>query len=323
MNKRALITGISGQDGSYLAELLLSKGYFVHGIIRRHSQVENQTSRIDHIRDKINLEYGDLTDLTSLIRILKEYQFDEIYNLGAMSNVGISFKMPVYTQDANYIGFINLLEAIKLTQLPTIKIYQASSSEMFGNQIDADGFQRETTPMIPVSPYGVSKLSAHLYAGHVRRSEDLYISCGVLFNHESYRRGINFVTGKICKAVADIVKGKQNKLVLGNLDAKRDWGHSKDYVRVMWSMLQQDVADDYILCTGKTTSVREFCDIAFKSQGLNYKNWVTTDKKYLRSEELFYLRGCNDKIRENIGFELEYSLEDMILEMINWHKKKK
>ena len=321
MTRRALITGISGQDGSYLAELLLSKGYIVHGIIRRHSFVENQTTRIDHIRDNITLHYGDLTDLSSLIKIFNEYQFNEVYNLGAMSNVGISFKIPVYTQEVNYIGFINLIEAIRQTQLPIIRIYQASSSEMFGNQIDEDGYQRESTPMIPVSPYGVSKLSAHLYAGHLRRSEDWHISCGILFNHESYRRGINFVTGKICKGVADIIKGRQNYLKLGNLEAKRDWGHSKDYVNIMWLMLQQEEPDDYVCCTGNTYSVREFCEYAFRSEGLNYEDYVTIDQKYIRSEELNYLRGDNAKIRSKMGLTLQYNLQDMIKEMINYHKK--
>ena len=322
--KRAFITGISGQDGSYLSELLLSKGYEVHGLIRRQSVAENQTLRIEKNREKLKLHYGDLTDISSLMKIFSNNKFDEVYNLGAMSNVGISFKMPIYTQEVNYIGFINLLETIIDTgQKHSCKIYQASSSEMFGNCVDEDGYQRETTPMMPVSPYGVSKLSAHRYAQHYRRAYDMWISCGILFNHESPRRGTNFVTGKITKAVAHINNGLQNTLRLGNLDSYRDWGHAKDYVKVMWQILNEaPEPDDFICCTGITTSVREFCDKSFKVVDKDYNDYVIQDKKYYRDEELDYLKGCNDKIKSVIDFDFEYNLDKMIEEMIDYHEGK-
>lgn len=319
--KRAFITGISGQDGSYLSELLLEKGYEVHGLIRRQSVAESQTIRIEGNRSKLNLHYGDLTDMASLMKIFSEYKFDEVYNLGAMSNVGISFKMPTYTQEVNYLGFINLLECIINTgQKHTCKVYQASSSEMFGNCVDEDGFQREDTPMIPVSPYGISKLSAHRYAQHYRRAYGMWISCGILFNHESPRRGTNFVTGKITKAVAMIDLKLQKKLYLGNLDSFRDWGHSKDYVKVMWQMLNEaPEPDDFICCTGITTSVRDFCDMSFKVIGANYRDYVYQDSKYIRDEELDYLKGCNDKINNVLSISFEYDMDSMIREMIQFH----
>lgn len=317
--KRAFITGISGQDGSYLAEFLLEKGYEVHGLVRRHSVAENQSKRIEHLRSKITLHYGDLTDMSSLIMILALFNFDEIYNLGAMSNVGISFKEPLYTQDTNYLGFINLIESIRLTHKNNPKIYQASSSEMFGNCVDEDGFQREDTPMIPVSPYGISKLSAHRYAQHLRRAYNMNIYCGILFNHESPRRGTNFVTGKVTKGVAQIVKGLSNKLELGTLSTFRDWGHSKDYVKVMWQMLNETEPDDFICCTGKTYSVEELCDIAFSHVNLNYKDYVTISDKYKRDEELNYLRGDCHKLMSKIVIDFEYSFEKMINEMVDFH----
>lgn len=320
--KKAFITGISGQDGSYLSELLLDKGYEVHGLIRRNSVAENQTMRIENNRYRIHLHYGDLTDMVSLMNIFSKHQFDEVYNLGAMSNVGISFKMPIYTQEVNYLGFINLLECIINTgQKHTCKVYQASSSEMFGNCVDEDGYQREDTPMIPVSPYGISKLSAHRYAQHCRRAYGMWISCGILFNHESPRRGTNFVTGKIAKAVAMISLNKQKKLELGNIHSSRDWGHSKDYVKVMWQMLNEaPEPDDFICCTGQTTFVWEFCEKAFLMIGKNYKDYVVESDKYMRGEELDYLRGCSDKLNSIIKVEHTYSLDDMIREMIQFHK---
>jgi GDPmannose 4,6-dehydratase len=317
--RKALITGITGQDGSYLAEFLLDKGYKVVGIIRRHSVAENQTKRIEHIRHKIDLHYGDLTDLSSLLKILSNYQFDEIYNLAAMSNVGISFKEPLYTQESNYLGFIKLIEAIQITQHNNPRIYQASSSEMFGNCVDADGFQRETTPMMPVSPYGISKLAAHTYAQHLRRAYSLDISCGILFNHESPRRGTNFVTGKVAKAVAEIKLGKTDKLYLGTLSTFRDWGHSKDYVKVMWQMLNEVEPDDFICCTGKTYSVEYLCELAFSHLNLNYKEHVFLADKYKRDEELNYLKGCSDKLFNKIDVSFEYDFEKMICEMVDYH----
>jgi len=318
--KLAFIVGISGQDGSYLAEFLLEKGYKVVGLVRRHSVAENQSERIEHIRKDIELHYGDLTDLSSLMKIFHAYQFDEVYNLGAMSNVGISFKMPLYTQEANYLGFINLLEVIRETQSKEIKIYQASSSEMFGNCVDEDGFQRETTPMIPVSPYGISKLSAHLYANHYRRAYKMNIWCGILFNHESPRRGTNFVTGKVAKSVAEIKLGLRDKIQLGTLDTFRDWGHSKDYVKVMWQMLNETEPDDFICCTGITHSVRVLCETAFQRIGINdFSNYVEIVDKYKRDEELNYLRGCADKLFDKVNVSNEYDFTTMINEMVDYH----
>ena len=318
--KTSFIVGISGQDGSYLAEFLLEKGYKVVGLVRRHSVAENQSERIEHIRKDIELHYGDLTDLSSLMNIFHAYQFDEVYNLGAMSNVGISFKMPLYTQEANYLGFINLLEVIRETQSKEIKIYQASSSEMFGNCVDEDGFQRETTPMIPVSPYGVSKLSAHLYANHYRRAYKMNIWCGILFNHESPRRGTNFVTGKVAKSVAEIKLGLRDKIQLGTLDTFRDWGHSKDYVKVMWQMLNETEPDDFICCTGITHSVRVLCETAFQRIGINdFSNFVEIVDKYKRDEELNYLRGCADKLFDKVNVSFEYDFTTMINEMVDYH----
>lgn len=318
--KTSFIVGISGQDGSYLAEFLLEKGYKVVGLVRRHSVAENQSERIEHIRGNIELHYGDLTDLSSLMKIFHAYQFDEVYNLGAMSNVGISFKMPLFTQEVNYLGFINLLEVIRETQSKEIKIYQASSSEMFGNCVDEDGFQRETTPMIPVSPYGVSKLSAHLYANHYRRAYKMNIWCGILFNHESPRRGTNFVTGKVAKSVAEIKLGLRDKIQLGTLDTFRDWGHSKDYVKVMWQMLNETEPDDFICCTGITHSVRVLCETAFQRIGINdFSNYVEIVDKYKRDEELNYLRGCADKLFDKVNVSNEYDFTTMINEMVDYH----
>lgn len=319
--RRAFITGISGQDGSYLAELLLDKGYEVHGLVRRHSVAENQTFRIEDIRHKLNLHYGDLTDFSSMMLIFSNYKFDEVYNLGAMSNVGISFKNPIYTQEANYIGFINLMEAIKITgQALSTKIYQASSSEMFGNQVDEDGRQRETTPMIPVSPYGISKLASHRYAQHLRRAYGMFICSGILFNHESPRRGSNFVTGKVAKSVARIKTNKDTFLELGNLFPYRDWGHSKDYVKVMWQMLNElETPDDFICCTGITNSVEHLCDVAFSHLGLDYRDYVKTSNRYVRDEELDYLKGCSDKINSCLKIDLKYDFKTMIEEMVDYH----
>lgn len=318
--KCVLITGISGQDGSYLAEFLLQKEYKVVGIIRRHSVAENQTERIEHIRSKIDLHYGDLTDLSSLLKVCSQYQFDEVYNLGAMSNVGISFKEPLYTQDANYLGFIKFIEALKLTQKEFPRFYQASSSEMFGNCVDEDGFQRETTPMMPVSPYGISKLSAHVYAQHLRRAYNLPISSGILFNHESTRRGTNFVTGKVAKAVAEIKLGLRDKIQLGTLDTFRDWGHSFDFTKVMWQMLNETEPDDFICCTGITHSVRVLCKVAFERIGIeNYLDYIEIVDKYKRDEELTYLRGCSNKLFNKINVSFKYDFVTMINEMVDYH----
>ena len=268
MNKKiALITGINGQDGSYLAEFLIGKGYEVHGTLKRNSVAENQTARLDDIFTQINLHYADLTDLSSLISVIQKVNPDEIYNLAAQSHVRISFDQPIYTANVTGLGTLNLLEAVKLIK-PSIKIYQASSSEMFGNSIDEDGYQRETTPMNPVSPYGCAKVFSYNIARNYRNSYGMHISNGILFNHESPRRGTNFVTHKVCKEVVKIHLGLSNELKLGNLDATRDWGHAKDYVEAMWMILQQDTSDDYVCSTGISHSVQDLCEYTFSKFGL-------------------------------------------------------
>ena len=313
--KKALITGINGQDGSYLAEFLLEKGYEVHGVLKRNSVSENQTARLDDVFDKLHLYYGDLEDLSSLIHILQKVQPDEVYNLAAQSHVRISFDVPIYTACASGLGVLNMLEACRIA-CPDTKIYQASSSEMFGNCIDEDGFQRETTPMQPVSPYGCAKVFGYNIGRNYRHSYDMFISNGILFNHESPRRGSNFVTNKVVKGACAIVMGKQEKLALGNMDASRDWGHAKDYVEAMWMILQSDKPEDYCCSTGISHTVRDLCEYTFKTLDMDYKDYIITDERYFRPEELKDLKGDSTKIREELGWEPKYSFEIMINEMI-------
>jgi len=315
--KIALITGINGQDGSYLAELLLEKGYEVHGTLKRNSVSENQTSRLDNVFDKLILHYADLTDLSSLIRVISEIKPDEVYNLAAQSHVRISFDQPIYTTNVTGLGTLNILEAVKLVN-PEIKIYQASSSEMFGNSIDEDGYQRETTPMNPVSPYGCAKVFSYNICRNYRNAYDMKIWNGILFNHESPRRGTNFVTNKVVKAAVRISLGLQDKLHIGNLDATRDWGHAKDYVYAMWLMLQSDKPDDYVCSTGISHSVKDLCDYTFSSLGLDYKDYLVIDEKHFRPEELENLKGDSTKLRKNLGWETKYTFESMIDEMIKY-----
>ena len=321
-NKVALITGINGQDGSYLAEFLLEKGYEVWGTIKRNSEAENQTSRLDEIYPQLlgKLRYADLTDLASLISIIQQCQPDEIYNLAAQSHVRISFDQPIYTAQATGIGTLNLLEAIRLTK-PNAKIYQASSSEMFGNNIDEDGYQRETTPMNPVSPYGCAKVYSYNICRNYRNSYDMFISNGILFNHESPRRGTNFVTNKVVKTAVEIKKGLRNELVLGNLEATRDWGHAKDYVEAMWLILQQDNPDDFTCATGVSNSVQYLVDYTFNKLNLDVQKYVKTDPKYLRPEELKDLKGDSSKLRA-LGWKPKYTFETMIDEMIEYWMEK-
>ena len=314
-NKIALITGINGQDGSYLAEFLLEKGYEVHGTLKRNSVAENQTSRLDSVYSKLKLHYADLTDLSSLISVIQKCNPTEIYNLAAQSHVRISFDQPIYTANATGVGTLNMLEAVKLIN-PKIKIYQASSSEMFGNSIDSDGFQRETTPMNPVSPYGCSKVFSYHICRNYRNSYDMFISNGILFNHESPRRGTNFVTNKVCKEAVKIKLGLSNELKLGNLDATRDWGHAKDYVKAMWEILQLDEPNDFICSTGISHSVRDLCDYVFTKLDLKYEDYVKLDEKFLRPEELNDLKGDSNKLRELTGWSPTYTFETMLDEMI-------
>jgi len=318
-NKVALITGINGQDGSYLAEFLLQKGYEVWGTVKRNSVSENQTNRLGKSYELIkdNLEYVDMTDLSSLIRIIQKCKPDEIYNLAAQSHVRISFDQPIYTANVTAIGTLNLLESVKLID-PTIKIYQASSSEMFGNNTDDDGYQRENTPMSPVSPYGCSKVFAYNISKNYRNSYGMFISNGILFNHESPRRGTNFVTNKVVKTAVEIKKGLRSELVLGNMDATRDWGHAKDYVEAMWLILQQDEPDDFICSTGVSHSVKDLVEYVFNKLELNVEEYVKVNDKYFRLEELKDLKGDNSKLREKTNWSPNYTFESMLDEMIEY-----
>ena len=318
--KKALITGINGQDGSYLAEFLLNKGYEVHGLIKRNSISENQTARLDHIFNQLYLEYADMTDLSSLARVIKSVQPDEIYNLAAQSHVRISFDQPIYTANVTGLGSLNLLESVKLIK-PNAKIYQASSSEMFGNNIDTDGFQRETTPMNPVSPYGCAKVFAYNISRNYRKSYGMFVSNGILFNHESPRRGSNFVTNKVCKEAVKIKLGLASDLKLGNLMASRDWGHAKDYVEAMWLILQQSQPDDYVCATGVSHTVQELVEYVFGKLELDYKQYVKQDPRYYRPEELETLRGDASKLRKITNWTPKYTFESMLDEMIEyWFK---
>ena len=314
--QRALIFGISGQDGSYLAEHLLEKGYEVFGVVRRNSVAENQTSRIDLI-DGVKSLYGDLTDVSSIQRAFDFAKPDLVFNLAAQSHVRISFEIPAYTGQANALGVLNILEIIK-HQYQNVKYYQASSSEMFGNSIDDDLAQRETTPMLPVSPYGCAKLYGYSITRTYRNSYDLFAANGILFNHESPRRGSNFVTSKIVKNAVEIYLGRKSQLKLGNLEAKRDWGHSRDYVKAMLLILKHKTPDDFVIATGETRSVRDFCEVAFSRLGLNYLDFVKTDSQFFRPQELNELRGDCSKAKEILGWEPETSFTDMVEEMVDF-----
>lgn len=318
-NKIALITGINGQDGSYLAELLIEKGYEVWGTVKRNSVSETQSTRIDHLRDKnlINLEYADLTDMASLIRILTKIQPDEVYNLAAQSHVRISFDQPIYTTNVTGVGTLNLLESIRMVS-PHSKIYQASSSEMFGNSIDNDGYQRETTPMNPVSPYGCAKVFSYNICRNYRNAYGMKIWNGILFNHESPRRGTNFVTNKVVKAAVRIKLGLQDKLHIGNLDATRDWGHAKDYVYAMWLMLQTETPNDYVCATGVSHSVRDLCEYTFSKLNLNFEKYIIVDEKHFRPEELENLKGDSSKLKKDLFWKPKYTFESMLDEMIQY-----
>lgn len=319
MAKKALITGITGQDGSYLAELLLSKGYEVHGIIRRASTFN--TGRLDSIysdphsgRTRLFLHYGDLSDASSLARLIGNIQPDEVYNLAAQSHVRVSFDSPEYTTDITGTGCVRLLEAIRETGIKP-RFYQASSSEMYGKVQDVP--QTETTPFYPRSPYGCAKVYAYWITVNYRESYGLHASNGILFNHESPRRGETFVTRKITRAVAQIDAGLQSKLYLGNLDAKRDWGYAKEFVEAMWLMLQQDEPDDYVIATGETHSVRECLEVAFKHVGLDWQKYVEIDPRYYRPAEVDLLIGDPSKAKKKLGWEPKTRFEDLVRLMVD------
>lgn len=315
--KKVLIFGASGQDGSYLSEYLLSLGYEVHGTIRRASVAENQESRISHLEDKIKTYYADMLDPISLENVIRKVMPDEIYNLAAMSHVRVSFDIPDFTLRTNGNSVLTLLELYRKI-CPNAKFYQASSSEMFGNSFDSDGFQRETTPMHPVSPYGCSKLLAYSLVRHYRKAYGLHACNGILFNHESPRRGASFVTNKIVKAAVKIKLGSQKQLTLGNMDSYRDWGHSKDYVRAMRLIINHDVPDDFVVSTGETHSVRELCEYVFSKLDLDYKDYVVQDEKLLRPEELKYLKGDCTKVKLKLNWKPIFTFETLLDDMINY-----
>lgn len=314
-NRRALITGITGQDGAYLSQFLLEKGYTVHGLVRRSASADVMTSRARWlgIENQIELHDANLTDLSSILRILEDTQPTEVYNLAAQSFVKSSWQQPYLTGLVTGLGAANVLEAMRIA-CPTARYYQASSSEMYG--LVQDPVQSEETKFYPRSPYAAAKLYAHWMTINYRESFHLHASCGILFNHESPLRGIEFVTRKITDGVARIKLGHAQKLTLGNLDAKRDWGHAKDYVKAMWLMLQQDVPDDYVVATGRTTSVRDFCRIAFECVDLKADDHIEIDKKFLRPAEVDFLLGDPSKAKRQLGWAPETTLEEMVQEMV-------
>ncbi|RJT30863.1 GDP-mannose 4,6-dehydratase [Mesorhizobium waimense] len=316
MTKKALITGVTGQDGAYLAELLLSKGYEVHGLARRSSTADVNTTRLKWlgIEKDVRIVDGNLTDLSGLARTMRDIRPDEVYNLAAQSFVKSSWQQPILTGNVTGIGVTNVLEALRL-EAPEARFYQASSSEMYG--LIQEPMQSETTPFHPRSPYAVAKLYGHWITINYRESFGLHASSGILFNHESPLRGIEFVTRKVTDAVARIKKGMSKELRLGNIDAKRDWGHSKDYVRAMWLMVQQDQPDDYVIATGRTTTVRDMCRIAFDHVGLNIEDHLVIDPALFRPAEVEILLGNPAKAKQKLGWEATISLEEMIREMVD------
>jgi len=311
MSKKALVTGITGQDGSYLSELLLSKGYEVHGIIRRSSSLN--TARIDHIFEQLHLHFGDLSDGSALGSLLSKVKPEEVYNLGAQSHVRVSFDCPEYTSDVDAMGTLRLLEAVK-AHCPEARYYQASSSELFGKVLETP--QKETTPFYPRSPYGVAKQFAFWYTVNARE-QGMFASNGILFNHESPRRGETFVTHKVTKAAARISLGLQKVITLGNLDAKRDWGHAKDYVEAMWLMLQHQCPDDFVIATGETHSIRDLLDVAFKRVGLDWSDYVGVDPRYYRPTEVDLLQGDASKAKRLLGWSPKVRFKELIEEMVD------
>ena len=318
--KKAFITGIAGQDGSYLSEHLIDKEYEVYGILRRNSIVEHQRNRIFHLSSSVKLDYGDMLDSSSLERTIRQIKPDEIYNLAAQSHVRISFDVPQFTAQTNALGVLNILEAFR-SNCPNARFYQASSSEMFGNCMDEDGYQRETTRMTPTSPYGCAKVFGYNIARNYRNAYKLFICNGILFNHESPRRGSNFVTNKVVKCAVKIKYGLEKQLVLGNLDAYRDWGHAKDYVKAMNMIINYDKPDDFVVATGITHSIRELSTYVFEKLGMDYKDYVVQDKRFFRPDELKYLKGDSSKIKQALGWKPEYAFETLLDEMIQFWEK--
>lgn len=313
--KKALIIGIAGQDGSYLAEHLLNEGVSVFGILRRNSTPEHQESRIHHLAHRITTRYGDLSDPQSLSTAIREISPDYIFNLGAQSHVRISYEVPQFTVQTNAMGVLNLLTEMK-THAPESKLYQASSSEMFGDSVDEDLFQRETTPMHPVSPYGCAKLFGYHIVRNYRKAHNLFAANGILFNHESPRRGSNFVTSKVVKSACEIKLGLRETLELGNMDSSRDWGHSRDYVRAMKLILDHEKPDDFVIATGQTHTVRELTQKVFGLLELDYRDFVVQNPKYFRPEELPYLKGDASKARSVLGWKPEVTFDRLIEEMV-------
>ena len=309
--KKALITGITGQDGSYLSELLLDKNYEVHGVLRRSSSFN--TGRIDHIFSRLNLHFGDLTDGSSFGSLLSSVKPDEIYHLGAMSHVKVSFEIPEFTAQAGALGTLRLLESVR-AHCPEARVYNASSSEMFGKVAEVP--QKETTPFCPRSPYGCAKVFAHQLCVNYREAYGLHISNGILFNHESPRRGETFVTRKITKAAARIHAGLQKELLLGNLEAKRDWGYAKEYVEAMWLMLQQETPDDYVVATGETHTIKDFLDEAFGCLRLDWHEYVGIDKNYYRPSEVDILQGDASKAYKVLGWKPKVKLQELVRSMV-------
>lgn len=318
MKRKALITGITGQDGYYLTKLLLEKDYKVYGMIRRHNRSESELGTVHSLQNEINFDYGDLTDSPSLEAIVHRVKPHEVYNLAAQSHVQISFDVPAYTSQVNALGVVHLMDAIRRI-VPNTRFYQASTSEMFGNSVDSDGFQRETTQMNPVSPYGVAKLYSHQMVKVYRTQYNLFACSGILFNHESSMRGDLFVTKKITNFVRKMNKlgwevSPENKLTLGNLDARRDWGHAEDYVYGMWLMLQHQTPDDYVLSTGVTHSIKDFLTLAFGEKDWN--EWVEISKKFIRPEDVHHLKGDSTKARNVLNWKPKHTLETLVQSML-------
>ena len=322
--KIAFITGIAGQDGSYLTEHLLKKDYKIYGIVRRNSVVEHQINRIEHLSKNVELSYGDLLDESSLIKVLSKVKPDEVYNIAAQSHVRISFDIPHFTVKTNSLGVLNLLETCRNVS-PRSKFYQASSSEMFGRSVDKDGFQRETTRFEPTSPYGCAKVFAFNLVKHYRKAYNMFACNGILFNHESPRRGSNFVTNKVVKTAVQIKLGMKKKLELGNINSYRDWGHSKDYVRAMHLIINHKKADDFVIATGETRSVKDMVNHVFSKLSLPVKKHLSINKKFFRPEELKYLKGDCTKAKKILKWKPEYTFEEMLDEMIafwiNYYEK--